>query len=247
MGGDADAFWRVNGGGTRQALDAAARGGARRFVHVSSIVTFGFDFSGCVDERWPVRPNGVPYVDTKVAAEQVVLQAHAAGETACTIVRPGDVYGPGSYYWTVTPVREIAARRIALPAGGRGLLSPVYVEDLVAGVVLAGSSERAAGQVFTLTGERSVETGEFFGRYAQMLGRGRVPTAPSAVVLALAAALARAAPKRDVTPAAIRYFMRGGSYSIDKARSVLGFEPAIGLDEGMRRTEEWLRGEGLLP
>src|SRR5687767_10859660 len=88
MGPDEDTSWRVNVAGTRNALDAAARGGARRFVHFSSIVAFGFDFEGTVDERHPVRANGVPYVDTKVASEQVVLQAHAAGEVECTVVRP---------------------------------------------------------------------------------------------------------------------------------------------------------------
>jgi nucleoside-diphosphate-sugar epimerase len=247
MGGDADAFWRANVLGTRNAIDAAARGGAGRFVHFSSIVAFGFDFQGSVDERHPVRPNGVPYVDTKVASEQVVLQAHAEGEIACTVVRPGDVYGPGSHFWTVTPVRELAARRSVLPAMGRGLLSPVYVDDLLDGVMLAGSRPEAEGQVFTLTGERSVETREFFGRYARMLGRRRVPRAPTPVVASLAAVLTRLSPDTEVTPAAVRYLARKGTYSIEKARSMLGYEPAVGLDEGMRRTELWLRSEGLVP
>ena len=69
-------------------------------------------------EDHPIRPNGVPYVDTKVASEQVVLQAHAAGELACTVVRPGDVYGPGSRPWTFWPVEELARGRLLLPAMG---------------------------------------------------------------------------------------------------------------------------------
>ncbi len=110
-------------------LDAAAKAGAERFVHLSSVVAFGFDYPEGVDEGHPLRTNGAPYVDTKVASEQVVLQAHAAGEVDCTIIRPGDVYGPGSYFWTVTPVREIAAHRAILPAMGRGEVSPVFVDD----------------------------------------------------------------------------------------------------------------------
>jgi nucleoside-diphosphate-sugar epimerase len=249
MRGEEEAFWRVNVFGTRNALDAAARAGARRFVHFSSIVAFGFDFPDGVDERHPPHPNGVPYVDTKVASEQVVLQAHAAGEVACTVVRPGDVYGPGSHFWTVTPVREIAARRLVLPAMGRGLVSPVYVDDLVEGVVLAGGRAEGAGQVFTLTGDRSVESRDFFGRYARMVGKRRVPVAPTAVVIAIAATLGRAASRMvdgEVTPAAVRYLARTGAYSIEKARSLLGYEPAVDLDEGMRRSEEWLRSESLL-
>jgi nucleoside-diphosphate-sugar epimerase len=251
MRGDAETFWRVNVLGTRNALDAAARNGAQRFVHFSSIVAFGFDFPDSVDERYPTRPNGVPYVDTKVASEQTVLQAHAAGELVCTIVRPGDVYGPGSHFWTVSPVREIAARRIVLPAMGRGLVSPVYVDDLVDGALRAGGTAEAAGQVFTLTGGIGVESRHFFGHYARMLGRQRVPVAPTPLVVAIAATLGRAATRRgsesEVTPAAVRYLTRTGTYSIEKARSLLGYAPAIDLETGMRRSEEWLRNEGLLP
>ena len=251
MDSDADGFWRVNVVGTRNTLDAAARAGAWRFVQISSIVAFGFDIPPNVDERHPVRPNGVPYVDTKVASEQVVLQAHGAEEVGCTIIRPGDVYGPGSHFWTLTPVREMAAGRMILPAGGRGTMSPVYVDDLVDGIARAATHEDAVGEVFTLSGGRDVEASEFFGHYARMLGKKRVPTAPTPVVAALAGAIGHVRRLRgvapEVTPAAVRYLSRTGSYSIEKARRVLGYRPETGLDEGMARCEEWLRAEGALP
>ena len=193
------------------------------------------------------RLGGRPPVAGEEDERMRLLAAHSAGELACTVVRTGDVYGPGSYFWTVTPVREIAARRIVLPAMGRGLVSPVYVDDLVDGVMLAGSRPEAAGQIFTLTGDRPAETRKFFGHYARMLGRKRVPSAPTPVVVPLGAAMARLRRGSEVTPAAIRYFTRTGTYSIEKARSQLGYEPGVGLDEGMRRSEEWLRSEGLLP
>jgi nucleoside-diphosphate-sugar epimerase len=243
-----DVFWRVNVLGTRHALDAAIRAGARRFLHLSSIVAFGFDIPGEVDERHPVRPNGVPYVDTKVASEQAVLQAHGSDEIECTIVRPGDVYGPGSHFWTVTPVRELARRRLVLPAMGRGTMSPVYVDDLVDGILAAADHEDAAGEVFVLSGGNDVEARVFFGHYARMLGNRSVPVAPTAVVVVMAAALHHAGRLRgstiEVTPSAVRYLARTGTYSIEKARSVLGYRPSVDLDEGMRRCEEWLRAEG---
>ena len=240
---DPDTFWRVNVLGTRHALDAAVRGNAQRFVHFSSIVTFGLDYPDGVDERYPLRTTGVPYVDTKVASEQAVLAAHAGGEVACTIIRPGDVYGPGSHFWTVTPVREIRRRRMVLPAMGKGHLSPVYVDDLVEGVMLAAASPEAAGQAFTLTGGAGVETRDFFGRYARIVGK-KVPVAPTPVVVALAATIGRTSDV--VTPDGVRYVARKGTYSIEKARTVLGYEPAVDLDEGMRRSEAWLRAEGIL-
>ena len=246
FGSGLEQYWKPNVAGTRHALDAAVAGGAERFVHLSSVVTFGFDFPGGVDERRPVRLNGVPYVDTKVASEQVVLQAHAEGELACTVVRPGDVYGPGSRPWTVIPVEEIRARRLVLPAMGRGIFSPVYVDNLVDGIVLAASRPEGAGRVFTLTDGVGIESREFFRHYARMLGRRAVPVAPTAVVRALARAVALVRPGSEVTPAAVDYIARRGTYSIERARSLLGFEPAVGLDEGMERTEAWLRAEGLL-
>ena len=245
-----DGYWEGNVLAPRLALDAAVSGGARRFVHLSSIVVFGFDFEGEVDERHPVRPNGVHYVDTKIASEQVVLAAHARREVACTIVRPGDVYGPRSRPWTIEPVRLLSARMAARPAAGRGLLSPVYVDDLVDGIVRAATVPDAAGETLTLTGERSVASAEFFGRYSAMLGVPPARTVPTGAARAGARALEalawlRRAPN-EVTPAAIDYLARRGTYSIARARAVLGYEPVVDLTEGMRRTEAWLRAVGLI-
>ena len=69
----------------------------------------------------------------------------------CTVVRPGDVYGPRSRPWTVVPVEEIRAHRLILPAMGHGIFSPAYVDNLVDGIVLAATRDEAAGRVFTLS------------------------------------------------------------------------------------------------
>ena len=243
-------YWESNVVAPRLVLDAAVAGGAKRLVHLSSIVTFGFDFEGEVDERTPVHPNGVHYVDTKIASEQVVLAAHAGGEMECTIVRPGDVYGPASRPWTVEPVRLLKARQLVLPGGGHGMHSPVYVDDLVEGVVLAAGSDRAAGRIYTISGPRPVAIGDFFAYYSHMLGVDPPRSVPYPVVRAVARgmdAIARARGGRsEITPAAIDYSMRRGTYSIARARAELGYEPRVDLDEGMRRTEAWLRQEGIL-
>lgn len=251
MPSDVSRFWAVNVRGTRLALDAARDAGAKRFVHLSSIVTFGLDFPDGVDERWPVRPTGVAYVDTKIASEQVALQAHAAGEIDVTIVRPGDVYGPASRPWTVMPIEMMKARRLVLPARGRGIHSPVYVDDLVAGIIAAADSDAAAGQVITLSGGVGIPTREFFGHYARMLGQRRVPAVPTSVALAGAAAQSRIARIRgkvnEVTPDGVRYLaLRKGTYGIGKASELLGWTAAVNVAEGMARTETWLRAQRLI-
>jgi nucleoside-diphosphate-sugar epimerase len=250
FGGRYEDFWRVNVVGTRNALDAAARGGAARFVHTSSIVVFGNDFTGRVDEGDPVRGTGRPYTDTKIAAEQVVLQAHAAGTLPCTVIRPGDVYGPRSRPWVVLPLEAIRRRQVVLPARGRGLVSPVYVDDLVDGYVRAAREPAAAGQVITVTGSDSVETREFFSHHFDWLGMRGPVVVPTAVAVGLASvgdALYRLRGQAsEANPGAVRYLTRRGTISIDRARSLIGYEPAVGLDEGMRRTRAWAEEAGLL-
>ena len=243
---DPGAVWRANVVGTRHALDAAVAAGASRFVHVSSVVVFGFDFPDRVDESFPVRPTGVPYGDTKIASEQHVLQAHAEGRIDVTVVRPGDVYGPGSGAWAVLPVKLIRSRRFTLPRGGRGIFSPVYVDDLVAGVHTAATHAAAAGQVFTLSGGIGVPNREFFGRYAGELGM-RLLTVPMPVAVAGAALLQRLpGADPDVNPKAVPFMDRRGTYAIGKADRLLGWRPQVELGDGLDRTVGWLRAEGLL-
>lgn len=243
-------LWRSNVLATRNAVAAAAAAGARRFLHLSSVTVFSFDFPDGVDELHPVRPSGVPYADTKIASEQVVLQAHAAGEVEGTIVRPGDVYGPGARAWTILPIEEIRARRLLLPAMGRGVFSPLFIDNLVDGILLAAGEAAAAGRIYNLTDGVGVETRAFFGHYHSMLGRGRPWVAPTPVARSLAriaASVARASGgDTEVTPTAVDYLCRPGTYSIARAREELGYEPAVSLDEGMRRTRDWLAAVGLL-
>jgi nucleoside-diphosphate-sugar epimerase len=246
-----DAQWRLNVMGTRLALDGAVRAGSARFVHLSSIRAFSdLGYPDGVTEHHPVRTDGSPYVDTKVASEQVVLQAHAAGELPCTVIRPGDVYGPGSRPWTLMPLELIRANRFALPAMGRGVFTPTYIENLLDGIVLAAVRPEGAGQVFTLADGVGVSCREFFGNYYRMVGRRGPVCLPSALAVPLARAAGVLSRMRgrpsEVNEISMRYFMRTGTYSIAKARRELGYEPAVDLAEGMRRTELWLRDQGLL-
>jgi nucleoside-diphosphate-sugar epimerase len=234
--------------GTANAIDAAERAGAQRFVHFSSVTVFGLEFPDGVDERYPVRNTFIPYPDSKIASEQVTLQAHLDGRVQCTIVRPGDVYGPRSRVWATVPAELIRQRRFMLPGRGRGIHSPVY--NLVDGVVLAANSPDAAGQVFTLSDGIGVPYREFFKPYAELLGRKLVllPTHVALGAAAVAQRVARLQPgDNEVNPASARYLLRQGTYSIEKARKVLAWEPKVGLQLGLERTVAWLGEQGFGP
>ena len=250
FGGERHEVWRVNVLGARRMIDAAARGGAERFVQFSSVTTFGFDYPDGVDESYPVRITGNPYPDSKIASEQVTLQAHVAGEIQATIVRPGDVYGPRSRGWTLLPAKMIKAGQLVLPAGGHGQIGPVYVDNLVDGVTLAAASPDAVGEIFTIADGYAIDLADFFGHYARMLGKERIRTLPTPVARTIAAAGGRIEKRlgrdTEMSASSMDYLAKRGAYSIEKARRILGYEPKVGLEEGMRRCEEWLRAEGVI-
>ncbi|HEY8584967.1 MAG TPA: NAD-dependent epimerase/dehydratase family protein, partial [Capillimicrobium sp.] len=237
-------FVEVNVRGTRNVLDAAAD---RRVVHVSSVAGWGYAFSRDLDEGAWSRRTGAPYVDTKAASDELALRRGAA------VVRPGDVYGPGSIPWTIRPVEALRARQLVLPGRGDGLMTLVYVDDLVDCIVRALRSEQAGGTAFTAWDGQPVTAREFFGRYAQMLGRRGVPTLPRPLVWAATLGLELLA-RVSVGPAraprvsrqAIQYVSRRAVYPNTRARELLGWEPRVDLAEGMRRTEAWLRQTGRL-
>ena len=255
--------WRVNAVGTRRVLDAAVGAGVGRFVYVSSMAVDRLAQSepaavvrvwpeAAITEDLPVMPVGNPYTDTKIAAEHVVLAAHAAGRIEATIIRPSDVYGPGCRPWVLEPLAAMEAGTFLLPANGQGTFTMVYVDDLVDGIVLAAASEAAVGRIVQLGGEVTVTTEEYFGHLHRMLGRAGRPrsvSTPVAVAIAEAVRLGHRAVGRrtEIGRGVMEMLAKTRPVSNQRAHDLLGWWPQVDLAEGMARTEAWLREQGRLP
>jgi nucleoside-diphosphate-sugar epimerase len=234
---------RVNVGGTEQVARAARGQGVRRFVHLSSVMVYGFHYPPLVGEDGPLRGEGNPYCETKIESERVARAQHAPGVFEVTVIRPGDVYGPGSIPWVVRPFDLMRAGLFVLPGGGRGLVNHVHVDNLIDALFLA--IEKDASDVFTVSDGVGATCLEYFGPIARAAGRPRIRTAPAGflrgafkVVQAGASLLGKEAP---AAPSAVDYLMRPHTYSIDKARRELGFAPAVDFSEGMAGVCEWLK------
>ena len=245
-----DLAWSINVKATAALLQHCVEAGVTRFLQLSSVAAYGFSATEEVDETQPLRPMGNTYVDTKIASEHAVLACHASGAMGCTIVRPGDVYGPGSRPWVVLPLEMIKSGKFMLPAHGKGLFSPVYVDDIVNGILLAATKAQGAGQIFNISGGITPTCAEFFGYHARMAGAKPLKTMGTrgARLLAEAAriAITTFGGTTELGGGAIDMLSRKAGYSIEKADRLIGYRPQIDLVEGMRRTEQWARESNLI-
>lgn len=238
------AMQAVNVEGTRNVLDAAHAAGVERFVHVSTMAVYGYDRRGVVDETARLGDTGDIYGDTKAIGEGLVRRA----DLPWSVVRPGQVYGPRSPSWTV---RLFQATRWFVPLvdGGRGACHPIYIDDLVDLLILAATHPAAPGEVFNGSPDPASTWLAFLGAYGRMHGHTRYLDVPRWLLTPPLAALDWLLPLAGYRlPARAMLDFAAGqvTYTHRKAREMLGWEPRVNLDEGMRRAEAWLRAEGYL-
>jgi nucleoside-diphosphate-sugar epimerase len=241
--GELAEFRRINVEGSRAVARAAREGGARAFVQLSSVMVYGFDFPPNVAEDGPLRGEGNPYCQTKIESEQAVLALHDPQRFGVIVIRPGDVYGPGSVPWIARPIQMLRKRRMLLPMGGRGLINHVYVDNLVDGI-LAALAARAYGETFNISDGSAVTYADFFGRLAaaaKVPGPRVVPTPVMQLLTRIVQALAaRGLTSDEASPDTVRYLCRPHVYSIDRARRVLGYCPRIDLAHGLALTQPYI-------
>lgn len=243
--GGKDMAWTLNVYATIQLLQMAAAAGVRRFVYVSSIAAYGPTGLDVVTEAHSVDVRqGVVYGRTKAEAELQARQTARELGIELVIVRPGMVYGPGSYGWTVR-MTELVQKRVPVIFGkGDGYAYPVYVDNLVDALILAGSQPGAAGEDFNIV-DGPVTWREWFGAYGRLAGRR-----PVAVPLWVGHAALRAA---EILPVGLgvdrnlfAYYTARTVFPTDKARQLLGYEPRVSFDEGIARAGAWMREAGYL-
>ena len=247
-GGEIAHYRDVNVEGSRRVAAAAAEAGVRQMVHLSSVMVYGFHFPPEVDERGPLRGEGNAYCQTKIESEHAVRSYHGRGDLEVTVVRPGDVYGPGSVPWVVRPLELMKSHLFVLPDGGHGKLDPTYVDNLVDAIYMLVEKE-LTGETFNATDGLTLECREFFRYHADMLGKRSIPTAPAALLKPLfrsiAAGFRAVGLEPPATEGAVDFLTIQHGYSNEKIREA-GHEPAVGLAEGMAEVERWARSTGLI-
>lgn len=217
-------------------------------MHVSTeavLVEPGRDLRG-VDETWPRAQDPVgAYAWSKGLAEEVVEELARRGLPG-SIVRPRFVWGPGD--GTILPAfrASIEERSFAWIGGGRYPASTTHVRNAAEGILRAAQAGEPGEPYFVTDGE-PVEFRSFLTRY---LEAGGVHPPDRSVPRPLAAAGARAAEaawrwlplpgEPPLSRASIELMGKPVTIDDSKAREKLGYEPVVGVEEGLAELE----GEG---
>jgi len=241
-------FFRINAGSVESLLGAAREAGVRRVVHFSSAGVLGKVADGEVaDEARAPDPRNV-YDKSKLEGERLALKAAEAGLDV-VVIRPGWAYGPGDRR-TFKLIRSIARKRFVLVAKGRGRQTPVFIDDLAAGILLCAAKGRP-GEVYHLAGEEILTVKTMAETIARCCGVS-IPSLSLPLLPALVAAGMLATSFRPLgieaplTPGKLGFFTDSKPMSIAKTKRELGYKPATDFQSGMARTVDWYRANGWL-
>jgi len=184
------------------------------------------------------------YGQTKALGEIHACRTAAALGLPITVIRPGMVYGPKGRSWTINLFRLVKRGVPVLFGGGSGHAHPVFVDNLIDGMILVATRPEAAGQAFNFM-DLAMPWREFLGHYGQMCGRKprSLPLWLARPILSVVGPIIGRAESPD---ALLRFYTNTSVYPYTKAKRLLGYRPRITIDEGMQQTEAWFKEAGYL-
>jgi NAD dependent epimerase/dehydratase len=219
-----ESYVQVNVEGTVNVAKACHRHDVARLVHTSTSETYGTALSVPIGEDHPMQPQS-PYSASKIGGDVMALSFHHAFELPVTVVRPFNTYGPRQSTRAVIPTilaqLHKGAKELRL-----GTTTPTrdfnYVDDTVAGFLAVAACDRALGQVVNVGSGREISIGDLVRLLVEITG-------------ADAEILTEESRLRPAGSEVERLLCDN-----TRAREWTGWTPEVSLEEGLRRTSEWV-------
>jgi len=155
------------------------------------------------------------------------------------------VYGLDSPTWTLGALAKVQVRRPVIYSNGRGHVYPTFIDNLVDALLFAGTSPKAPGHAFNIC-DPEIPMADFYDYFGRMVGRSNRVVAPAWTARMLRPINKMLDLGLPITKERLRFFAMESSYPSEKAKTFLNYVPRVPIEEGMSRTESWLRKEGHL-
>lgn len=257
--GDPDTFYKYNVLATKELLQSSRAHGVKRFVYMSSsTVVWKSDFWNIhklvdIDETYPYTEKHTDnYNESKMQAEKLVLNFYKETGFETTIVRPSNVWGAGDT--VILPrVAMAASKGILHPMGsGDKVVTPCHVNNLVNALLLLAENDKAPGNIYFINDGVKIPYMEFLTKQLKASGIDWSPgfSIPYKFAYGVAATLEvvfkliNSKKPPVLTKMAVAALSGSRSYSIEKARSELGYEPSVDMNDGIEELRKWVEQLG---
>ena len=211
--------------GTFNVLAAARRAALYRLVHTSTSEVYGTAQYVPMDEKHPLQGQS-PYAATKIAADKLVESFWRSYDVPAVIVRPFNAFGPRQSARAIIPTivtQALANERVYI-----GATEPrrdfTYVTDTVEGLLAAAWADNVLGEVINLGSGSDISVGELADVILQLMNKS------DEVQVVFDATRVRPAKSE------LHRLVSDSS----KAKELLGWQPKLSLEDGLRGTIEWI-------
>jgi NAD dependent epimerase/dehydratase len=213
----------VNIMGTLNVLMAARDLGTRRVIHTSTSEVYGTAQYVPIDEKHPLQGQS-PYSASKISADRIAESFYRAFEVPVVTLRPFNTFGPRQSMRAVIPT--IIVQALTRDEVKLGSLEPsrdfTFVEDTVSGFLKAAEAEGVLGDEVNLGNDNTIRIGDLANKIFDIVGKTpKIVTDPQRI--------------RPGKSEVMRLWA-----SNEKAKRMIGWEPHISLDQGLRITVEWI-------
>lgn len=231
-------YLRVTVEGTRKVLSGLPPG--TRVILASSIVVYGHRLGKrtCAEDVSFGRPRG-NYSKAKQRQERLARRLCRERELDLTVIRPANVFGPGSRPWVEMVLPLLRRRDFTLMGGGDHDAGLCQVDNLADLIVRATASDAAVGATYNAADGEGVTWTRYFGDLAGIIGAPSPRSLPRYVARPLGRAceilwrLRGAKHRPPVTREAVQLTSRGLDIPTERAREELGWAPRVSYEEAM--------------
>lgn len=242
-------YYDVNVNGTKNVMESAKTHGVKKVVYCSTQGVHGHVESPPGDENTPIKPEDY-YQETKYGGELVVQEYISKGVNS-TIIRPTAIYGPGDPERFFMIFKRVSKGFFPMFGNGKTFYHPVYIDNLIDAFMLCMQEDKGNGQVYLIADEEYVEIRQLVKKVARALSVQTTilhfPMLPLVIAGHICEKVCRPFKiSPPIFPRRVDWFRQVRAFKIDKARRELGYQPMVGLDEGLSRTARWYQEGGYL-